>query len=152
MNILENILESDEKVLIFTQYVKMGEIIQKTVEKKFNEEVLFLNGKVPRGKRDEMIEKFQNGKPKIFVLSIKAGGIGLNLTAATNVIHYDLWWNQTDNVMVYRFITKGTLEERINQILLEKSQLIDKAIDNDESFITEMNNEELRDLLILKNS
>lgn len=167
INIVENIIASDEKVLIFTQYVQMGKIIKKLVEKKFSQETLFLHGNVPRKKRDEMIYRFQNGDTKIFILSLKAGGIGLNLTAASNVIHYDLWWNpavenqatdrayrigQKENVMVYRFITTGTLEERINKILVEKRELVDMAIDNEESFITEMSNEELRKMLDLRNS
>jgi len=165
INLIENILASDEKVLIFTQYVRMGEIIKKLLEEEFSEEVMFLYGKVSRKKRDKMIDEFQNGNARIFILSLKAGGIGLNLTAATNVIHYDLWWNpavenqatdrayrigQRENVMVYRFITRGTLEERINQILIEKSELVDLAIDSEESFITEMSNDELRNMLNLR--
>ena len=125
INLIENILASDEKVLIFTQYVRMGEIIKELLEEEFSQEVMFLYGKVSRKKRDRMIDEFQNGNAKIFILSLKAGGIGLNLTAASNVIHYDLWWNpavenqatdrayrigQTENVMVYRFLTRGTLE------------------------------------------
>ena len=163
--LIENIIESDEKVLVFTQYVLMGEIMQELLEEKFSQEVMFMHGGVSRKKRDEMIDKFQNGNVKIFILSLKAGGIGLNLTAASNVIHYDLWWNpavenqatdrayrlgQTENVMVYRFVTRGTLEERINQILVEKSELVDLAIDSEESFITEMSNEELRNILDLR--
>ena len=166
INLIGNIIESDEKVLVFTQYVRMGEIMQELLEEKFSEEVMFLHGGVSRKKRDEMIDKFQNGDVKIFILSLKAGGIGLNLTAASNVIHYDLWWNpavenqatdrayrlgQTENVMVYRFITRGTLEERINQILAEKRELVDMAISSEESFITEMTNEELRDIVNLRN-
>lgn len=167
INTLDNIIESDEKVLIFTQYVQMGKIMKKLIEEKFDEEVLFLHGGVKRNKRDEMVDKFQNGKPKIFILSLKAGGTGLNLTAASNVIHYDLWWNpavenqatdrayrigQKDNVMVYRFITTGTLEESINQILLDKRELVDMTIGSEESFITEMTNDELRDMLYLRSS
>ena len=167
MNILETIIESDEKVLIFTQYVEMGNILKEVIEDKFDEEVLFLHGSVSRKRRDAMIDDFQNTSVKIFILSIKAGGTGLNLTAANNVIHYDLWWNpavenqatdrayrigQTKNVMVYRFITKGTLEERINQILFEKRELVDLAIGGDMSFITEMDNEELRIMLDLRNT
>lgn len=165
MNILENILENDEKVLIFTQYVKMGRIMKELIEEKFSEEVLFLHGGISRTKRDAMIEDFQEGYPKIFILSLKAGGTGLNLTAASNVIHYDLWWNpavenqatdrayrigQKENVMVYRFITTGTLEERINQILLGKRELVEMTIEGNESFITEMSDDELRDMLNLR--
>ena len=165
MNILENIINSDESVLIFSQYVEMGKIIKRLAEEKLGQEVLFLHGSVPRRKRDEMIDRFQNGEAEIFLLSLKAGGIGLNLTAATNVIHYDLWWNpavenqtterayrigQKDNVMVYRFITTGTLEERINQILLDKRELAEITIEGNEKFITEMSNEDLKEMLKLR--
>ena len=165
MNILENIMENNEKVLIFTQYVKMGRILKELIEEKFSQEALFMHGGVSRTKRDEMIEEFQEGDSKIFILSLKAGGIGLNLTAASNVIHYDLWWNpavenqatdrayrigQKENVMVYRFITTGTLEERINQILLGKRELVEMTIEGNESFITEMSDGELRNMLDLR--
>lgn len=165
MNILENIINSDESVLIFSQYVQMGKIIKRLAEEKFGREVLFLHGSVPRHKRDEMIDRFQNGEAKIFLLSLKVGGIGLNLTAATNVIHYDLWWNpavenqatdrayrigQKDNVRVYRFITTGTLEERINQILFDKRELAEITIEGNEKFITEMSNEDLKEMLKLR--
>ena len=165
MNILENIINSDESVLIFSQYVQMGKIIKRLAEEKLGQEVLFLHGSVPHRKRDEMIDRFQNGEARIFLLSLKAGGIGLNLTAATNVIHYDLWWNpavenqetdrayrigQKDNVMVYRFITTGTLEERINQILLDKRELAEITIEGNEKFITEMSNEDLKEMLKLR--
>ncbi len=166
INILENILDNDEKVIIFSQYVKMGEILKKLIENKFNEEVLFFHGQLSRNRRDELIDKFQNNaKNRIMVLSLKAGGTGLNLTAAQNVIHYDLWWNpavenqatdrayrigQENNVIVYRFITTGTFEERINQILAEKIELAEVAIDSSTSFITEMSNDDLNEMLKLR--
>ncbi|MBE6486411.1 MAG: helicase SNF2 [Methanosphaera stadtmanae] len=166
INMLENILEYDEKVLIFTQYVKMGEIMKELIEERFNTEVLFLHGSLSRMQRDKLIDKFQNNSQnKIFILSLKAGGTGLNLTAATNVIHYDLWWNpavenqatdrayrigQDENVMVYRFITKGTFEEQINNMLHEKEELANITIGTGEKFITEMNTSELRELLSLR--
>ena len=166
MNTLENIIQSGEKVLIFTQYVQMGEIIQKLIEEKFSQEVLFLHGSLTRKKRDEMIDKFQR-KPqnKIFIISLKAGGTGLNLTAAQNVIHYDLWWNpavenqatdrayrigQKENVMVYRFITKGTFEEKINKMIHDKEELAKLTVGNGETFITEMNTEDLKNMLKLR--
>ena len=167
INILQNVLDEDGKILIFTQYVEMGKIMKKLIEEKFLEEVLFLHGGLSRSKRDELIDKFQNGEPKIFILSLKAGGIGLNLTAATHVVHYDLWWNpavenqatdrayrigQKENVFVYRFITTGTLEESINQILSSKEKLVDMTIGNGESFITEMSNDELREMLYLRDN
>ena len=166
MNTLGNILQSDEKVLIFTQYVKMGEIIQKEAEDKFNTEVLFLHGSLSRKKRDEMVKKFQNShQNKIFIISLKAGGTGLNLTAAQNVIHYDLWWNpavenqatdrayrigQKENVMVYRFITKGTFEEKINEMIQSKEELAKLTVGNGETFITEMNSKDLKNMLKLR--
>ncbi|MBQ6220337.1 MAG: DEAD/DEAH box helicase [Methanosphaera sp.] len=166
INLLENIQENNEKVLIFTQYVQMGHIMQKLIEEQFKEEVLFLHGSLSRKKRDEMVEKFQtNTQCKIFIVSLKAGGTGLNLTAAQNVIHYDLWWNpavenqatdrayrigQKENVMVYRFITKGTFEERINEMIQDKKELAEITVGNGEKFITEMNDEELKAILELR--
>ena len=166
INILENILDANEKVLIFTQFVQMGKIIKKIVEEKFNEEVLFLHGSLSRKQRDEMIEKFQNNSQnKIFLLSLKAGGTGLNLTAASNVIHYDLWWNpavenqatdrayrigQNENVMVYRFITTGTFEEKINEMIQDKKELAEITVGSGEKFITEMNDNELKEMLTLR--
>ena len=132
VDILQNILDSGEKVIIFTQYVEMGKIIQDLISKK---------------------------------ATLKTGGTGLNLTAAQNVIHYDLWWNpavenqatdrvhrigQENDVMVYRFITKGTLEETIDAISKHKIDLAAKSISNDETFITEMTNEELKEVLALR--
>ena len=166
MYTLENILQANEKVLIFTQYVKMGEIIKKLVEDKFGEEVLFLHGSLSRSKRDELIKKFQNNpQNRIFIISLKAGGTGLNLTAAQNVIHYDLWWNpavenqatdrayrigQKENVMVYRFITKGTFEEKINEMIHDKEELAQLTVGNGETFITEMNTKDLKNMLKLR--
>ena len=94
ITILENILDMDEKVIIFTQYAQMGEIIQKLVSKKLKTDVLFLHGSLTQQKRAEVIERFQEDSScKILVATLKTGGVGLNLTAAQNVIHYDLWWN-----------------------------------------------------------
>ncbi len=166
ITILENILDMDEKVIIFTQYAQMGEIIQKLVSKKLKTDVLFLHGSLTQTKRTEVISEFQENKDcKILVATLKTGGVGLNLTAAQNVIHYDLWWNpaienqatdrvhrigQKSDVMVYRFITKGTLEEVIDQMSKNKLDLAKKAISNDETFITEMTNEELKEALSLR--
>ena len=166
ITILENILDMDEKVIIFTQYAQMGEIIQKLVSKKLKTEVLFLHGSLSQQKRNEVISDFQGNKDyKILVATLKTGGVGLNLTAAQNVIHYDLWWNpaienqatdrvhrigQKSDVMVYRFITKGTLEEVIDEMSKSKLNLAEKAISSDETFITEMTNEELKEKLSLR--
>jgi len=167
MNILENINENNEKVLIFTQYVEMGNIIKDLVENALNTEVMFLHGSLTRKKRDEMVNAFQtNSQKKIFIVSLKAGGTGLNLTAANNVIHYDLWWNpavenqatdrayrigQKDNVMVYRLITTGTFEEKINDMIKAKEELAEITVGTGENFITEMTNNDLKEMLGLRN-
>ena len=166
INTLENILDADEKVIIFTQYVEMGKLIQKLVSKKFKQEVLFLHGSQTLKEKTKIIDTFQEDENyKIFVATLKTGGTGLNLTAAQNVIHYDLWWNpavenqatdrvhrigQDKDVIVYRFITKGTLEEAIDTISKRKTDLAEKAISNDETFLTEMSNEELKNVLSLR--
>ena len=125
----------------------------------------FLHGGVSRTKRDEMVERFQNGRTeRVFLLSLKAGGTGLNLTAASSVIHHDLWWNpaveaqatdrayrigQQKNVQVHRFITRGTFEERINDMIRSKRQLADLTVGIGENWIGNLGNAELRDLFRL---
>ena len=166
VDILKNILDNDEKVIIFTQYVEMGKLIQQLISKKFKQEVLFLHGSQTREEKSRIIDTFQEDENyKIFVATLKTGGTGLNLTAAQNVIHYDLWWNpavenqatdrvhrigQENDVMVYRFITKGTLEETIDAISKHKTDLAAKSISSDETFLTEMSNEELKEVLKLR--
>lgn len=166
VDILSNILDANEKVLIFTQYVEMGKLIQELISKKFKREVLFLHGSQTRIEKANVIDTFQEDENyKILVATLKTGGTGLNLTAAQNVIHYDLWWNpavenqatdrvhrigQENDVMVYRFITKGTLEETIDAISKHKTDLASKSIVSDETFLTEMTNEELKEVLKLR--
>ena len=166
VDILSNILDANEKVLIFTQYVEMGKLIQELISKKFKQEVLFLHGSQTRIEKANVIDTFQEDENyKILVATLKTGGTGLNLTAAQNVIHYDLWWNpavenqatdrvhrigQENDVMVYRFITKGTLEETIDAISKHKTDLARKSIVSDETFLTEMTNEELKEVLKLR--
>ena len=163
INLLEKIYESNEKVLIFTQYKEMGDILEKIIKDKFQTESLFLHGGISRKKRDEMVDDFQNKKHiKTFILSIKAGGTGLNLTAANHVIHYDLWWNpavenqatdrafrigQEKRVMVYRLITEGTFEEKINEMLISKKELADLTVATGEKWIGDLSNKELASLV-----
>ena len=155
-----------EKTLIFTQYREMGDLLVKFIEQKFGAETLFLHGGVSRKRRDEMVETFQNERAnKIFILSLKAGGTGLNLTAASNVIHYDLWWNpaveaqatdrayrigQQKNVMVYRLITGSTFEERINDMIRSKRELADLTVGTGENWIGNLPNKDLRDIFELQ--
>ena len=164
--LIANIMDAGEKVIIFTQYVEMGRIIEEVLLKMFNREVLFLHGALDRKTRENIINNFQNDKSyPILVATLKTGGVGLNLTGAQNVIHYDLWWNpavenqatdrayrigQDKDVMVYRFITKGTLEEKIDLILKDKVNLADKTISGSETFITELTDDELKEMLELR--
>jgi SNF2 family DNA or RNA helicase len=138
----------------------MGDILSKMIQSELGSEALFYQGSLDRKRKDEMVEEFQNGyTKKIMIISLKAGGTGLNLTAANHVIHYDLWWNpavenqatdrafrigQKKNVMVHRLISMGTFEEKINDLLKAKQQLADLSVSVGENWITEMSNEELR--------
>ncbi len=167
MDMLEEILANGEKVLIFTQYIEAGKIIKELIIKRFHEEALFLSGNVPRIVREQMIERFQNaGGPKIFIISVKAGGAGINLTAATNVIHFDRWWNpavenqatdrayrigQSKLVRVYKFISTGTIEEKIDGIIEGKTYLSKKIIKStDESWVSNLSTSNLKDLFTLR--
>ncbi|MCF7886620.1 MAG: DEAD/DEAH box helicase [Candidatus Marinimicrobia bacterium] len=163
--LLEDIFAAQEKCLIFTQYTQMGNLLLKMINKEFNASPLFLHGGVPQKKRQGMIDGFQNNREnKVFLLSLKAGGTGLNLTAASHVIHYDLWWNpavekqatdrayrigQNKNVNVHRFITEGTFEEKINKMLIDKKELADLTVKSGEKWITELSNQELEEIVTL---
>jgi SNF2 family DNA or RNA helicase len=165
IELLDKIMARHEKALIFTQYVQMGDLLVDILEENYGFTPLFLHGGLTRKKRDKLIDKFQNNsKPKIFILSLRAGGVGLNLTSANHVIHYDLWWNpavesqatdrafrigQEKDVTSYRLITEGTFEERINDILTRKKKLADMTVRNGEKWITELSDEELHDLIKL---
>jgi len=165
LDILQKIDKRKEKVLIFTQFKEMGTLLEKMIENQFNSKPLFFHGSLGQKKRNEIIDSFQNTQEhNMLIISLKAGGTGLNLTAANNVIHYDLWWNpavenqatdrafrigQKKNVNVYRFITKGTFEERINDMINSKKELSNLAVNQGEKWITEMSNKELHELLKL---
>lgn len=166
LDLLQRIVANGEKSLIFTQYREMGDLLIKMFLQEMQLEVPFLHGGLSRKRRDEMVEDFQNDRSvKVFILSLKAGGTGLNLTAASNVIHYDLWWNpaveaqatdrayrigQKQNVMVHRFITQNTFEEKINKLLQSKKELADLAVSTGEKWIGEMSNKELQELVKLE--
>ena len=166
LELVNQIYEADEKALIFTQYTKMGELLQSFLQSNFHTQVPFLHGGLTRKGRDEAVEIFQSEEHCPFmILSLKAGGTGLNLTSASHVIHFDLWWNpaveaqatdrayrigQKNNVLVHRMITKGTLEEKINDLLQSKKEIADLAITTNNAWITEMNTGELHELFSLK--
>ncbi|MBO0937634.1 DEAD/DEAH box helicase [Fibrella sp. HMF5335] len=165
LNLLETIYASHEKVLIFTQYREMGELLKEFIQQAFGQEPLFLHGGTSRPDRDEMVEQFQkNRSDHTFILSLKAGGTGLNLTQANHVIHFDLWWNpavenqatdrafrigQTKNVLVYRLMNQGTLEEKIDAMIRSKKELADLSVKTGETWLGDLNDDELKELVSL---
>ncbi|MDE3213050.1 MAG: DEAD/DEAH box helicase, partial [Bacteroidota bacterium] len=164
-NKLDSIVESNEKVLVFTQFREMGKLLQHFISERYGEVPLFYHGGCSLKQRKEMVDLFQNNHAdKIFILSLKAAGTGLNLTAATHVIHYDLWWNpaveaqatdrayrigQKNNVMVHRLITKNTFEERINEMIQSKKALANLTVATGENWIGNLSNRELKELFVL---
>ena len=163
--LLEAVLDADERALVFTQFAEMGHLLQRHLRRRFGREVLFLHGGVSKKQRDAMIERFGQAEgPPIFLLSLKAGGTGLNLVAANHVIHYDRWWNpavenqatdrayrigQTRNVQVRKLVCTGTLEERIDAMLEAKQALADQVVGAGEGWLTELSTAELRSVIAL---
>ncbi|MTV50516.1 ATP-dependent helicase [Heliobacillus mobilis] len=164
---VEEVLATGERALIFTQFTEMGHILKKHLEETFGREVLFLHGGVPKKRRDEMVERFQNAAdgPPLFLLSLKAGGTGLNLTRANHVFHYDRWWNpavenqatdrayrigQKNNVQVHKFICAGTMEEKVDEMIQRKQELAEQVVGTGEDWLTELSTAELRDLFALR--
>jgi len=164
--ICETIFEKRERVLIFTQFKEMTDPLKRYLETVFEHEGLVLHGGTPVRKRRQMIEQFQGDHYTPFmVLSLKAGGVGLNLTAANHVVHFDRWWNpavedqatdrafrigQQKNVVVHKFVTKGTVEEKIDRMLADKAELSRQIIPSSgEAWITEMDDKELVKLFTL---
>lgn len=165
VSLVQNIIDNDEKTLIFTQYKEMGDILTKVLAEECNIEPSFFHGSLNVAQREKLIEDFQNNpETKVMILSLKAGGTGLNLTSATNVIHYDLWWNpavedqatdrtyrigQDKNVMVHRMITLGTFEEKIDEMLKSKKDLANMAVYEGEKIITELSDDEIYEIFTL---
>ncbi|MFC9790153.1 DEAD/DEAH box helicase [Rhodococcus sp. NPDC127528] len=163
-DIVDSVLADGERVLLFTQFREFGSIVAPYLSERFGTEVPFLHGGVARGRRDAMVHDFQAGGSPIMLLSLKAGGTGLNLTAANHVVHLDRWWNpavenqatdrafrigQRRDVQVRKIVCVGTLEERIDAMITSKSELADLAVGAGEKWITEMSTEELRELMYL---
>ncbi|RZN33011.1 MAG: DEAD/DEAH box helicase [Methanosarcinales archaeon] len=163
---IDEVLAEGDKALIFTQFAGMGAMLRHHLQERFDCEVLFLHGGTSRKQRDEMVRRFQEdgGAPQLFVLSLKAGGFGLNLTAANHVFHFDRWWNpavenqatdrafrigQERNVFVHKFVCIGTLEERIDQMLEDKKELADAIVGAGEAWLTELSTSELKDIFTL---
>lgn len=165
LDILESILDTDEKVLVFTQFTEMGEILQRVIQDKLNTNVLFYHGGLSIKAREEAVTMFQTDVSKrVLILSLKAGGTGLNLTQASQVVHYDLWWNpavesqatdrayrigQSRNVVVHRLITKDTFEEKINELINSKKKLTEMTVASGENWISKLSDDELRQVFTL---
>ena len=164
---LEEVLETDEKAVIFTQFKEMGDRLQIHLKDVLGFEPPFLHGGTSREQRDEMVRSFQDDADgaRVMLLSLKAGGVGLNLTAATHVFHFDRWWNpavedqatdrtyrigQKHNVQVHKFITMGTLEEKIDAMLESKRDLADLVVGTDEGWLTELDYSTLHRLVALE--
>ncbi|WCK55261.1 DEAD/DEAH box helicase [Aneurinibacillus sp. Ricciae_BoGa-3] len=171
LDMVSEVRQEGNRCLIFTQFVQTGRMLKSVLEDELKQPVYFLHGGVPKNQRDEMISRFQSKEESneepcgIFILSLKAGGTGLNLTAANHVFHFDRWWNpavenqatdrshrigQTQPVQVHKFVTLGTLEERIDEMIERKRSLSEQIIGTGESWITEMSTEDLRELFALR--
>jgi len=164
---LEEVLAEGEQALVFTQFRQMGHLLSPMLRHEFGRDVLFLHGGTPQKQRDVLVDAFQkgDGTNPILLVSLRAGGVGLNLTAATHVFHFDRWWNpavenqatdrahrigQTRTGMVHKYIVRGTLEERIDQMIEEKTELAEQIIGSGERWLTELGTEDLRKLLALR--
>lgn len=170
LEMLEELIESGDKILIFTQFKVMGSILEKTIIESTNITPLFLHGGTSQKAREKMVANFQDDvhyRYPVFILSLKAGGTGLNLTAASNVLHFDRWWNpsvenqatdrayrigQSQNVMVYKMISVGTIEEKIDKMIEDKKELAEKIIaaSGSEQWITDLSTDELKELFTLE--
>ncbi len=162
---LEEITAEGESLLIFTQFTEIGEALQQYL-KQIGYRTYYLHGGTSRPKREQMITEFQapETEPAAFVLSLKAGGVGITLTKANHVFHFERWWNpavedqatdrafrigQQKNVFVHKFVTLGTLEERIDETIENKKKIASSIIGADESWLTELDNESFKKLIAL---
>jgi SNF2 family DNA or RNA helicase len=163
---MEEAISVDDRVLIFTQFAEMGHMLHRHLQETFGREALFLHGAVPKKQRDRMVERFQDEPqgPPMFILSLKAGGTGLNLTRASHVFHFDRWWNpavenqatdrafrigQKKNVQVHKFVCAGTLEEKIDAMIEAKQEIASGVVGSGEGWLTELSTSQLKDLFAL---
>jgi SNF2 family DNA or RNA helicase len=163
--VLEEAVSEGDRALVFTQFTEMGNLLERHLRRHLGCDVAWLHGGVTKKKRDEMVERFQAADgPGVFLLSLKAGGTGLNLTAATHVVHFDRWWNpavedqatdrafrigQKRNVQVRKFVCGGTLEERIDAMIESKRALAERIVGKGEGWITEMSTDQIREVIAL---
>jgi SNF2 family DNA or RNA helicase len=164
--LVTDLLDQGERALVFTQFREMGELLRTHVTEQFHIDAPFLHGGVSRAGRDRMVDAFQDGSgPPLLLISLKAGGTGLNLTAASQVIHYDRWWNpavedqatdrawrigQDRTVVVHKLVCEGTVEERIGVVIDDKRKLADAVVGTSEAWLSELSTDDLRDLVTLE--
>jgi SNF2 family DNA or RNA helicase len=163
---VEEANSAGESILIFSQFTEICQGLEKHLKHSLHCNTYYLHGGTPRKRREKMIAEFQapETEPSVFILSLKAGGVGITLTKANHVFHFDRWWNpavedqatdrafrigQEKNVFVHKFVSIGTLEEKIDQMIEDKKKVANAVIGSDESWLTELNNEAFKELIAL---
>ena len=166
IEMLEEVIAEGDAALVFTQFRRMGDLLERLIQQRFQIEVPYLHGGVPGGRRQELVDGFQGGgvRNPVMLLSLRAGGLGLNLTRANHVFHFDRWWNpavesqatdrahrigQSRKVQVHKFICIGTIEDRIDRMLTDKVALADRVVGSGDEWVTELSTERLREYLTL---
>ncbi len=164
--ILEEVIEAGDRALLFTQFAEWGHLLKAHLERKWRQDVPFLYGNTSKVERQAMVDRFQDDPrgPQLFLLSLKAGGVGLNLTRASHVFHIDRWWNpavenqatdrayrigQQNRVLVHKFITSGSVEERIDRMIKEKSKLAEEIVGSGEDWLGGLEMGQLKELVAL---
>ncbi len=165
-DMLGDVLAEGESALVFTQFTDIGEQLERHLKSTLHCQTYYLHGGTSRNRREQMIARFQDAEspPAVFILSLKAGGVGITLTRANHVFHFDRWWNpavedqatdrafrigQTRNVFVHKFITLGTLEERIDAMIEEKRKVAGAIVGSDESWLARLDNDAFKQLIAL---
>jgi SNF2 family DNA or RNA helicase len=166
---IEEVIDSGESALIFTQFTEIGGELERHLAQVLHYNTYYLHGGTSVARRERMITEFQDPEtePSVFILSLRAGGVGLNLTKANHVFHFDRWWNpavedqatdrafrigQRKNVFVHKFVAMGTLEERIDAMIEDKKRLSSLVVGADESWLTELDNDTFKELIALRRS
>jgi SNF2 family DNA or RNA helicase len=166
---LEEVIESGETALVFTQFTEIGDALDRHLLHTRHYNTYYLHGGTSASRRDRMVAEFQDPatEPSVFILSLRAGGVGLNLTKANHVFHFDRWWNpavedqatdrafrigQARNVFVHKFVAVGTMEERIDALISDKRRLSSLVVGTDESWLTELDNDTFKELIALRRS
>jgi SNF2 family DNA or RNA helicase len=164
---IEEAIDNGESALIFTQFTEIGGALVRSLYQTRHYNTYYLHGGTNVARRNQMVAEFQDPEtePSLFILSLRAGGVGLNLTKANHVFHFDRWWNpsvenqatdrafrigQRKNVFVHKFVVVGTLEERIDAMIEDKKRLSSLVVGTDESWLTELDNETFKDLIALR--